>query len=413
MATRIATTISSPDTGTDTQQPSAHLCAILLAGAAVLSALVGTLAHADFDSAAYDALSGSRAVARLSTPGAEPTYVTVGGQINDLLAGGQAMQQCQAKIKTAPVSDGATCELVRLGDDSISTGAQLRARVPEGEHPLFLWRYEQGDVTVYLAGTIHLLKKSLYPLPPQLQAAFDASDHLVVEVNTQAIPPQQLQLKSLQHSMLPDGVTLDTLLEKPLLDATSASFTELGLNLAMVNTMKPAVIATQMAVLRMLAFGYDPATGIESHFLAQVGDRKILELETFEQQLTLLFGAPLDVQIELLSQTLAQQEDTNQLLSDMIVAWMSGDDESLSDLFDSDMFNTEEEISEGARAYQQSLLGDRNKGMAAKVRSYLNGGPGTYMVLVGSAHLAGDDSIIELLDEANLKGERLTSASAL
>lgn len=383
-----------------------------------LPVLLGNFAYAElaqadsvntnFDSATYDALSGSRAVAKLSRPGAEPTFVTVGSQINDLLASGQAMQQCQAKIKATPTASGATCELVRLGDDNISTGAQLRARVPEGEHPLFLWRYTSGKATVYLAGTIHLLKQTLYPLPPQLQAAFDASDHLVVEVNAQAIPPQQLQLKSLQHSMLPDGMALDTLLEKPLLDATRASLADLGLNLAMVNTMKPAAVATQLAVMRMLSYGYNPANGIESHFLARVGDRDILELETFEQQLALLFGAPLDVQTELLRETLAQQEDTNEMLSDMIVAWMSGDDESLAGLF-----NTEEEMSEGARIYQQSLLGDRNKGMAAKIQSYLSSGAGTYLVLVGSAHLAGNDSIIELLEAGDTRGQRITSMSPI
>lgn len=397
-----ATTTSSPAALSTKTSRLSFLCAL------ALSMLPSNLAHADFDSTAYDALSGSRAVAKLSRPGAEPTYVTVGSQINDLLASGQAMQQCQSKLKAESVNGGATCELVRLGDDSISTGAQLRARVPEGEHPLFLWRYENDGATVYLAGTIHLLKETLYPLPAQLQAAFDASDHLVVEVNAQAIPPQQLQLKSLQHSMLPDGMALDTLLDKPLLDKTRASLAELGLNLAMVNTMKPAAVATQLAVLRMLAYGYNPANGIESHFLAQVGERKILELETFEQQLALLFGAPIDVQAEMLKETLAQQDDTNKLLSDMIVAWMSGDDEGLAGLF-----NTEEDMSEGARAYQRSLLGDRNKGMTAKIQSYLRSGSGTYMVLVGSAHLAGEDSIIELLDAAELSGERLTTASTL
>ncbi|MCR9277827.1 MAG: TraB/GumN family protein [Pseudomonadaceae bacterium] len=381
-----------------------------LLAASVLSVLLAGVAHGEFDQAAYDSLTGSRAVAKLSSPGSEPTFVTVGSQINDLLASGQAMQQCQATAKAQAVAEApaATCELVRVGADSISTGAELRARVPAGEHPLFLWRYSKGGATVYLAGTIHLLKQSLYPLPTQLQAAFDQSDHLVVEVNAQAIPPQQLQLKSLQHSMLPDGMSLESLLDKPLLDATRDSLTDLGLNMAMVATMKPSAVATQLAVMRMLAYGYNPANGIESHFLAQVGDRQILELETFEQQLTLLFGAPLDVQVEMLKETLAQQEDTNEMLSDMIVAWMSGDDEGLANLF-----NTEEEMSQGARDYQQSLLGDRNKGMAAKIQGYLDSGSGTYMVLVGSAHLAGDGSIVELLTEADLQGERLTSRSVL
>ena len=49
----------------------------------------------------------------------------------------------------------------------------------------FLWKAQSGASTVYILGSIHLLKKESYPLSPKIETAFDRSDTLVVEANVQ------------------------------------------------------------------------------------------------------------------------------------------------------------------------------------------------------------------------------------
>ena len=46
---------------------------------------------------------------------------------------------------------------------------------------LFLWRVDGESSTVYLMGSIHVLKKSSYPLAPLYEYVYDECDQLVVE----------------------------------------------------------------------------------------------------------------------------------------------------------------------------------------------------------------------------------------
>ena len=81
-------------------------------------------------------------------------------------------------------------------------------------HPLFLWRFEADASRVYLAGSIHVMKASLFPLPTQFEAAFDARDRMAVEVDTNALDPgvDPAEIPS-DYALLPAGQSLGTVLQ--------------------------------------------------------------------------------------------------------------------------------------------------------------------------------------------------------
>lgn len=313
------------------------------------------------------------------------------------------MQNCSQAAAQLP---DATCELVMLNDESITTGDAIRASVSDGKHPLYLWRYQRADSTVYLAGTIHLLKSSLYPLPQPLEEAFEASDTVVVEVNTDAVTPEQLQFKTMQVASLPAGQSLTDLLGPDLTSRTDAALKAYGMSMSHVDRLEPMFVATQLTALRMMSFGYLPEMGMEASYLSRAGSRNIEELETIDLQLDVLFGAPLDVQVESLTQTIEQMPELDAMMADMMRAWLSGDDETFIELFEST-----EGASQGFKDWTRQLIDERNKGMADKVEDYLSR-PGTTFVLVGSGHLAGDASIVELLAARGILGQRLSGSSA-
>ena len=95
------------------------------------------------------------------------------GEPSDQSASVTALQNCAAQRGPAGI-----CELSRLNDAHVTTGAEIRARVPRPPHPLFLWEYRAGASTVYLAGSIHVMKPSLFPLPAQFDAAFTHANRL-------------------------------------------------------------------------------------------------------------------------------------------------------------------------------------------------------------------------------------------
>ena len=47
----------------------------------------------------------------------------------------------------------------------------------------FLWEARSKTATVYLLGSLHLMKKEVYPLSEKIEKAFDRSEILAVEAN--------------------------------------------------------------------------------------------------------------------------------------------------------------------------------------------------------------------------------------
>ena len=170
---------------------------------------------------------------------------------------------------------------------------------------------------------------------------------------------------------------------------------------------KPAMLMNQLVVARLMALGYQPEHGVEQHFLSRRTHQQVLELESLEAQLELLFDQPMGIQIQLLADSLDMELEVEPLLADLLAAWFSGDDAAFLRLFSAQTGD-----SELAQAFSRMLLDERNPGMAEGIRGYLQR-PGTYFVLVGAAHLVGENGVVSLLENAGLRGRRIRSSDAL
>lgn len=351
------------------------------------------------DLATYAALPGHKALAVAGTA----VSGIVSGAPSDTTASTGALQQCNSQRQT----DTAVCEIVRLDDMPVATGSQIRAQFPSIAHPLFLWQFDEGPSRVYLAGSVHVMKESLWPLPPQFERAFDGAQRLAVEVDTNALAPDVLRQKFRSAAQLPAGTSIDTVLRTSTLNSVTRYLRSQAMTPADVATTKPVMLATQLAVARLNALGYLPEFGLEQHFAAAAGTRPILELETLDQQLAVLTSPPLPVQDELLVETLEQMDTIEPVIAAMIVAWFSGDDREFNRLFDLQTGDSPE-----IQAFMRRLLQDRNVGMAAKIAGYLDM-PGTTFVLVGAAHLIGPEGIVAMLEARGLHGRRINSNDSI
>ncbi len=352
----------------------------------------------------YEQLAGSKALALI--PGAPQSETMAHGQPNDLMAATTALQTCEAS--RAP--DQARCELRKLNEELITSGAEIRARIPQDPHPLYLWRIESPTATVYLAGSVHILKPSLYPLPAAYDAAFAAADTLVVEVNVGAVEPAELQAKTAAYATLPNGQRIQAVLPPALADELATSLGRYGASLAQVQTLKPAFLMNQIVLLRLRSLGYQGEYGVEQHYLRQLDGRPVLELESLDDQLSLLFDQPMDLQQQLLIDTLDQEPEIEPLVAGMIAAWFSGDDALFME-----MFEAQSGDSELTKQFTEQLLDHRNLGMTDGIQHYLASGnpetPHTYFVLVGAAHLIGEKGIVGLLTQRGFNPTRLSSTT--
>ena len=258
-----------------------------------------------------------------------------------------------------------------------------------------------------MGGSIHILKAGLYPLAPQYQAAFDAADYYVTEVDLSALSPQTLQFKYTQYGMLPDEQTLSDILQPDLYARLDAATMEYGLPLTGLARFKPAFVTQQLAVLALMSVGYDPNEGMEAYFQAQIGDREVLQLEDIDLQLDLLLNQPLAEQVIMIDETLAQLAAFEDVTTELIRAWLYGDDDAFRAAFE-----TQSGESEAAQAFMKRLLDDRNVGMVEEIQGYL-ASEGTYFVLAGAAHYIGDNGIIQLLARDGIATQRLRSDDPL
>lgn len=256
----------------------------------------------------------------------------------------------------------------------------------------FLWRIQSKSSTVFLLGSIHVLKKDAYPLSKTIEDAFEKSDALAVEANVNDV--KQIDINSLLGNALYSG---NDNLEKHITAATYSLVTQeidrLGLPPDLALKQKPWFLGLTLQSLALLNAGYDPQYGIDVHFLAKAeGKKKILELESVDQQLDLLSGMNDEEQEIFLRYSLKDLQLVAQEADAMVKAWKAGSPKLLAAILEK---STKDDKKFSSFFYDR-FVWKRNKRISAVIKTYLKT-PGTYFVVVGAAHLLGEQGIIELL----------------
>lgn len=316
-----------------------------------------------------------------------------------------AMQACEAERMKAQL--GRNCEPVWVDGESIATAATLRRRSKEEttSPKLSLFHYLSDNGSVYLYGSVHLMKKNAYPLHPKIMAAFAASDNLVLEVNIGAIPPEMLQREFRQRGIYSDGSTLSTKLSGDTLESARAVLRSRGLRLDNYESLKPWLFEQTLINQEMLLYGFDPDSGIDSYFdqRARAQGKSILQLETLEQQLSLLSGTALPVQEASLRYTLdaLKKRVVQQQLNDLVVDWMQGDVDELYDYMMEPLKDYPE-----LEPLMAALFDERNELMSRKIGRWMDEG-GDYFVIVGAGHLGGANGVVNLLRSRGYKLQQL------
>jgi uncharacterized protein YbaP (TraB family) len=255
----------------------------------------------------------------------------------------------------------------------------------------FLWRVQSKQSTVYILGSIHLLKKDAYPLNKVIEDSFEKSDFLAVEANVNDIG-QLDPLTLVSKAFYPAGDALDKHVSKRTMEAIRNETNRIGLPLEIVMSQKPWFLAMTLESLELLKDGYDPAYGIDQHFLSQAeGKKKILELESLDYQIQLLSGFNDNEQDLFLLYTLNNLKTIVQDADEIFRVWKSGNPQRMVAVMAKSHIGDS-----GFSSVYEKLVTNRNKTMASKIEDYLKTNK-TYFVVVGAAHLVGEKGIINLL----------------
>ena len=275
------------------------------------------------------------------------------------------------------------------------------------QSPLFLWKVSSNAGDVYLLGSIHLAKPDMYPLDPRIEEAFRASDNVVVEVDVGGTGAAEQQALALQMGVYSDGSTVKDHLSPEAFARFQSFLEERSLPLAVFQAFRPWMSAATLQVLEMQRVGFDAEIGIERHFLrlAEQQDKVVHELETADFQLRMLAEMPDEMQELFLISTINEYESFAERIDEMIASWKVGDSTVLANMLLDDYREKPE-----MRPLYQRILIDRNLGMAQKIVDMLEGG-GKWFVIVGAAHLVGEQGLVEMLRQ-DAHGFQVTQVGA-
>ena len=255
-----------------------------------------------------------------------------------------------------------------------------------------VWSVRSGDNVIYLGGTVHLLRPADYPLPGEFEEAYQASSELYFETDIASMSDLSVQAQMLQQLTYGDDKSLSSILSDEAYAALSIYTATAGLPIAMLNKFKPGLLISTLQILVFQSMGFTPQ-GVDAFFHTRaVGDGKAEgQLETVQEQIGFIAAMGEGNESEFILLSLKDLAETGDVMEGMIGAWRSGDAEGLSELFVEDM-------KVEAPALYDTLLLQRNLKWVPQIDSMLQDAD-TEFVLVGAAHLVGENGLLDLLSQ--------------
>ena len=278
----------------------------------------------------------------------------------------------------------------------------LLLSLPARPDALPMWEIRGATNRIHLLGSIHFLRLGRDSLPPAILAAYDDADVVVMEIDLDDVDPVAAQATMQRLARDPQGRTLDVLIGDRDYQAAVAKARVLGFDLTMLRPFEPWMAAITITQLQLAQLGFDADSGVEQQLLtlAARDHKEVRGLESLDEQLSFMDALPPAAQRAFLMDSLDEAATMKDEIDDIVTAWKAGDAKSMEDEFLSD-------LQEQPDLYRRIVV-DRNRNWAGKL------GPMTrdrqdYLVVVGTLHLVGPDSLIRMLERAGYAPRQMSS----
>jgi uncharacterized protein len=262
-----------------------------------------------------------------------------------------------------------------------------------------LWVMRDADTTIYLFGTVHVLKPGLGWYDEAVKTAFDSSDELKLEL---VLPedPTTLAPVIMRYIGDPAGRPLTSRMTEEQRTAYTEGLSRLGIPVAALEQFDPWFVGLQLVGGITAQAGFEQGSGAEAVLsaAARSANKPISGFETADDQFGFFDATPESEQIAGLLQTLGDIPAGVALLNSMVDSWAAGKPEETSTIMNTAMAESPETM--------RILLIDRNRRWAETLSARM-AQPGTVFVAVGAGHLAGDGSVQQFLTERGLTVTRV------
>lgn len=262
-----------------------------------------------------------------------------------------------------------------------------------------LWAIKDHDSTIYLFGTIHVLKPDTAWRSAKIDKALTSSGDLTLEIvgadDMAVMQPLILKYGIDQAHPLSSKIAADKY--QHATEVAQAG----GVPPQALNMMRPWLAAVSLSMLPVIKAGYDPKSGVEFVLANEIkaAGKAQKAFETPEQQIRFFADLPAKTEADFLNSTLDEIDEGVGKIDKMVAAWAAGDTAALEAQFISEMRGQYPEL-------YDLLITQRNQDWAQQLKIKL-AGSGVSFVAVGSGHLVGPDSVQAQLAKLGIKAERV------
>lgn len=259
-----------------------------------------------------------------------------------------------------------------------------------------IWKLSDEDSAVYLAGSVHLLREKDLPFPDVYNTVYADSEELVFEIDMKEMNAPGATMKMRELGTLPVGERLSDYLSEDTLQALNKYLRENNLPSGMFNRFTPGMVYLTIGSMEAIRLGARPDLGLEMQFhkKAEKDGKPGGGLETTEYQMSRFNEINIETLDVLIGETVEGSGEAEKTLDAIIGAWRVGDTEGLKQLVYEEMAETPDVL--------KILLVDRNRNWIPVIEKKLAGDKNV-MFIVGAAHLVGESSVIQLLEQKGLK----------
>lgn len=271
-----------------------------------------------------------------------------------------------------------------------------------------LWKVSDADNSVYLLGSFHLLKQDDYPLPKEIDAAFDDAEALVFEVDPREMTAPETAAIIQKYAAYDEGKSLTTALPKATYDKLGNLISMTGGSVQTLEQSEPWMVSLSLVLGITNAMGFKADLGMDRHLMARAAEagKPTAGLETIEDQMKAMDSVSHAEQAQGLQEFLDDPKQAIKQMQDLHDWWRAGNVDKL----DSEM---RAEMARKSPESYKLLDVDRNNAWLPKVEARLKDSKSDdTLVVVGSLHLLGEDGLVEKLRAKGYAVERVCDGCA-
>lgn len=263
-----------------------------------------------------------------------------------------------------------------------------------------IWKLSDEDTTIYMLGTFHLLPADYQWRNDTINSAMAVSDELVVETIVDRENPMEMMMAIQQLGISPG---LPPILDR--VDAENRGNLEAAIEKSGLPGMAFDMMETWTAGLMLIGVQFqelglsgDAGVELDVEEAFKAAGKPIGQLETNAEQLGYFDGLSEETQREFLVSVIEPANELQVEFDAMLAAWSVGDMAAIAQSFNEDFTGNDEAA--------EALLYQRNALWAAWIHDRMEQ-PGTVFLAVGAGHLAGDRSVIDLLEKGGKEVTRI------